>query len=324
MTTCRSTSWSRGRSRSTRRGARARTAPGSAPRWRSTRSWSSPTRPGRWPTARSAAWSGGHVSDYFVRLIEALGDALGFKSSTPWEKLPAKAQKALLYGYDQQVHVRYKNRYGRERSYYTNFEGAIPYIERRHAEADSDYSRERFAGFMREVPCPSCHGARLKPVSLAVTVDGRSIADYCALPIGELAKLLLDAGAVRPGHADRGPHSQGGQRAARLPARRRPRLPHARPGVGHAGRRRGAADQAGHADRLGSGRRAVRPGRAVDRAASAGQPPAAGDPAAAARPRQHADRRRARRGHHPRGRLGRGHRAAGGRARRPRRGLRPA
>ena len=88
------------------------------------------------------------------------------------------------------MHVRYKNRYGRERSYYTNFEGAIPYISRRHAEAESDSSRERFAGFMRQVPCPSCHGTRLKPLTLAVTMDGRSIAAYCALPIGELAKLL--------------------------------------------------------------------------------------------------------------------------------------
>jgi excinuclease ABC subunit A len=136
-------------------------------------------------------WSGGHISDYFNRLIEALGDAMGFKTTAPWSRLPSAARQALLHGYDHQVHVRYKNRYGRERSYYTNFEGAIPYIERRHAEAESDSSRERFAGFMREVPCPSCHGARLKPVSLAVTVDGRSIADYCALPIGELAKLLL-------------------------------------------------------------------------------------------------------------------------------------
>jgi excinuclease ABC subunit A len=136
-------------------------------------------------------WSGGHVNDYFIRLIEALGDALGFTVDTPWSKLSAEARRALLHGYDKQVHVRYKNRYGRERSYYTNFEGAIPYIERRHSDADSDYSRERFAEFMREVPCPSCGGARLKPVTLAVTVDGRSIADYCGLPIGELAKLLL-------------------------------------------------------------------------------------------------------------------------------------
>ena len=138
-----------------------------------------------------AVWTGGHVSDYFLRLIEALGDALGFTVGTSWERLPAKAKQALLYGYDKQVHVRYKNRYGRERSYYTNFEGAIPYIERRHSDADSEYSRERFADFMREVPCPTCHGARLKPVSLAVKVDERSIADYCGLPIGELAKLLL-------------------------------------------------------------------------------------------------------------------------------------
>jgi len=136
-------------------------------------------------------WSGGHVSDYFIRLIEALGDAMGFTVETPWSRLPTAARNALLHGYDKQVHVRYRNRYGRERSYYTSFEGAISYIERRHAEAESDSSRERFAGYMREVPCPACHGARLKPVSLAVTVDGMSIAELCALPIGELAKRLL-------------------------------------------------------------------------------------------------------------------------------------
>jgi excinuclease ABC subunit A len=138
-----------------------------------------------------APWSGGHINDYFSRLIEALGDAMGFTMNTPWGKLPAAARKALLYGYDDQVHVRYKNRYGRQRSYYTSFEGAIPYIQRRHSEAESDSSRERFAGYMREVPCPVCQGSRLKPVSMAVTVAGRSIADLCALPIGELAKLLL-------------------------------------------------------------------------------------------------------------------------------------
>jgi excinuclease ABC subunit A len=136
-------------------------------------------------------WSGGHVSDYFMRLVEALGSSLGFGMRTPWGRLPSAARRALLEGYDEQVHVRYKNRYGRERSYYTNFEGAIPYIERRHSEAESDSSRERFAGFMREVPCPTCRGTRLKPISLAVTVDGKSIADVCALPIGEMAKLLL-------------------------------------------------------------------------------------------------------------------------------------
>jgi excinuclease ABC subunit A len=137
-------------------------------------------------------WSGGHGSDYFLRLLEALGDAMGFRTDTPWERLPAAARNAVLRGYGKQVHVRYTNRYGRERSYYTRFEGAVPFIERRHSEAESDATRERYAEYMREVPCPSCHGARLKPVSLAVTVDGKSISEFCGLPIGELAKRLLE------------------------------------------------------------------------------------------------------------------------------------
>ncbi len=138
-----------------------------------------------------APWSSGHLSDYFERLIQALAETIGFRMDTPWAKLPSAGRQALLRGYDGQVHVRYRNRYGRERSYYTTFEGVIPWVERRHAEAESDSSREKFAGYMREVPCPSCGGARLKPVSLAVTVDGRSISELCALPVGELAKLLL-------------------------------------------------------------------------------------------------------------------------------------
>jgi excinuclease ABC subunit A len=139
-------------------------------------------------------WTGGHSGDYFLRLVDALGDTLGFRTDTPWKQLPAAAREALLHGYHKQVKVRpYANRWGRERgNYYTAFEGVIPYIERLHRDAESDASRERYAEYMREVPCPSCHGARLKPVSLAVTVDGRSIAEFCGLPIGELAKRLLE------------------------------------------------------------------------------------------------------------------------------------
>ena len=136
-------------------------------------------------------WSGGHISDYFLRLLSALGDALGFDLNTPWEKLPAKARKAILEGHETQVHVQYRNRYGRQRSYYTRFEGVLGYIQRRHSEAESDSSRERFEGFMREVPCPSCSGTRLKPVTLAVTIDGKSIADVASMPIGECAKHLM-------------------------------------------------------------------------------------------------------------------------------------
>ena len=134
-----------------------------------------------------APWNGGHTSDYFVRLAEALGRTFGFTIDTPWSKLPAVARHALLYGHDQPVHVQYTTRNGRRRSYDAQFEGAIPYVERKHAEGENE---TRFAGFMREVPCPACRGARLNPVALAVTVDGRSIADYCALPIGDLAPCV--------------------------------------------------------------------------------------------------------------------------------------
>jgi excinuclease ABC subunit A len=135
-------------------------------------------------------WSGAHVFDFFTRILGALGDELGFDLNTPWEDLPAKARRSILDGHPTKVHVRHRNRYGRERSYYTAFEGVRPYIERRHREAESDTSRERFEGFMREVPCPTCQGSRLKPVSVAVTLGGKSIAEVCALPINESADFL--------------------------------------------------------------------------------------------------------------------------------------
>ncbi|WP_030167437.1 excinuclease ABC subunit UvrA [Spirillospora albida] len=136
-------------------------------------------------------WTNGHVSEYFLRLLSALGDAMGFRLDTPWDRLPAKARKAILQGHETQVHVSYKNRYGRTRSYYTAYEGVIPYIQRRHAESESDAVREKLEGYMREIPCAACDGARLKPVVLAVTMGGRSIAEVAALPIGEAAKFLL-------------------------------------------------------------------------------------------------------------------------------------
>ncbi|HET6562590.1 MAG TPA: excinuclease ABC subunit UvrA [Marmoricola sp.] len=135
-------------------------------------------------------WSGAHVSDFFQRLLGALGQELGFDLDTPWEQLSAKAKKSILDGHSTKVHVRHRNRYGRERSYYTSFEGVRPYIERRHREAESDTSRERFEGFMREVPCPACQGTRLKPVSVAVTIGGRNIAEVCAMSIDETAQFL--------------------------------------------------------------------------------------------------------------------------------------
>ena len=142
-------------------------------------------------------WSHAHVADYFGRLLIALGEELGFDVDTPWEQLSPKARKAILEGHPTKVHVVTRNRYGRERSYYADFEGVRTYVERRHREAESDTSRERFEGFMREVPCPVCAGSRLKPVSMSVTLGarehgGKNIAEVCALPINEAAAYLRD------------------------------------------------------------------------------------------------------------------------------------
>ncbi|MFD7595338.1 excinuclease ABC subunit UvrA [Kitasatospora sp. NPDC059812] len=135
-------------------------------------------------------WSAGHAKEYFQRLIDALAGELGFRTDIPWAGLPARAKKALLYGHKHQVQVSYRNRFGRERSYSTGFEGAVPFIQRRHTEAESDSSRERFEGYMREVPCPTCEGTRLKPVVLAVTVEEKSIADVSAMSISDCAEFL--------------------------------------------------------------------------------------------------------------------------------------
>ena len=268
-----------------------------------------------------APWAVGHSAEYFGRLLEGLANAMGFRMSTPWRRLPSDAQKAVLHGSDDQVHVRYRNRYGRERSYYANYEGVIPFLERRLDQTESDAQRERYEGYMRDVPCPVCKGARLKPEVLAVTLlhrdqGERSIAEVSAMSVAEcsefLAGMVLDARQAMIAGAD----PQGGAGPAGVPARRGAALPVAVARRRVALRRRGAAHPAGHPDRLRPGRRALRARRAVHRAAPARQPQAHPDPGPPARPGQHADRRRARRGHDPRGRLGRRHRTRRGRARR--------
>ncbi len=139
-----------------------------------------------------APWGSGHISEYYARLVTALANDFDADVQTPFRELPAELRDAVLHGYNHQVHVRYRNRYGRERSYSTGFEGVIPFVQRRHAESESDNARERYEGYMREVPCPACDGARLKPVSLAVTVGGVNIATIAQMPIGEAAAFLRD------------------------------------------------------------------------------------------------------------------------------------
>ncbi len=137
-----------------------------------------------------APWSSGQSSEYFQRILEGLAGELKFSLDNPWKKLSVKAKEAILHGWDYEVHVKYKNRYGRVRNYSTGFEGVVSFVERKHAETDSDFSREKYAAYMRETPCPACKGTRLKPEVLAVTIGGKSIAAICELSIGECAEFL--------------------------------------------------------------------------------------------------------------------------------------
>jgi excinuclease ABC subunit A len=100
-----------------------------------------------------APWSMGHNAEYFTRMMAGLGESLGFDVDTPWRKLPPKARKAILEGCDEQVHVRYRNRYGRTRSYYADFEGVMAFLQRRMDQTESEQMKERYEGFMRDVPC---------------------------------------------------------------------------------------------------------------------------------------------------------------------------
>ncbi|MGW4210186.1 excinuclease ABC subunit UvrA [Lentzea sp. NPDC004789] len=142
-----------------------------------------------------APWAGGQTAEYFTRLLQSLGETIGFRMDQQWRLLPARAQKAILHGIDEQVHVRYRNRYGRERSYYANYEGVIPFLERRQEQTESEYMREKYEGYMREVPCPACAGTRLKPEILAVTLHhgkkgDKSIAEVCAMSVAECSDFL--------------------------------------------------------------------------------------------------------------------------------------
>ena len=136
-----------------------------------------------WATART---------QYFSRLLESVCDVYDIDPDKPFTKLGKKQQNLLLHGTGAtgRVQVRYRNRYGRQRSYDAKFEGLIPWLQRRHSDAESDAQREQIEGYMREVPCPECGGTRLAPFSLGVTVGGHSIAEICDMSIGDAAAAL--------------------------------------------------------------------------------------------------------------------------------------
>jgi excinuclease ABC subunit A len=137
-----------------------------------------------------APWASWRERDYFQRLLQGVADAGGFDLGIPWDELPEDARTAVLEGTGDRVHIHYRTRAGRDRSYYVTYQGVLPWIERGHAESGPDSARERYEGFMRELPCPACAGTRLRPEVLAVTVHGRSIAQVAALSVGEAARWV--------------------------------------------------------------------------------------------------------------------------------------
>lgn len=135
-----------------------------------------------------APWTGHR--DFFTRQMEALGEELGFDVDTPWKALPKRARDALLHGSNYEVQVKYRNRWGKMRTYSTGFEGVFNYVQRKRAETESDWSKQRYEGYMREVPCTVCHGARLKPEVLAVRLGELNIDELTRLPIDEATRFL--------------------------------------------------------------------------------------------------------------------------------------
>ncbi len=137
-----------------------------------------------------AAWAG-FRSHYFERVLESVAAEQKFSLDTPWKKLKKSAKNAVLYGTGgSQIKVSYRNRYGRQRSYTTQFEGVVPWLERRHQDSESDRAREQIEGYMREVPCQACDGARLRPASLAVTIGDMNIYQVGELSIRKASEFL--------------------------------------------------------------------------------------------------------------------------------------
>ncbi len=139
-----------------------------------------------------APWNG-HRGKYFQRLLEGLAVEHKFDVTAPFGTLSEKAKDVILSGSgDERVKISYANRFGRQREYYTTYEGVLPFVRRKHEEAESDGARIFYQDFMREVPCLTCNGTRYNPVSRAVTVGGRGIAEVSAESLGDAYQFVRD------------------------------------------------------------------------------------------------------------------------------------
>jgi excinuclease ABC subunit A len=129
--------------------------------------------------------SGKGLYGYFRNLLGGLSQDLDFALDTPWQELEGEVRDAVLRGNNFEVVVKWRNRYGRDVKYSTGFEGVLPYLERKYHETDSEWSKQRYAEYLREVPCAACEGARLKPEVLAITVSGKSISEVSDMSLAD-------------------------------------------------------------------------------------------------------------------------------------------
>ena len=132
-------------------------------------------------------------NSYGMRAITALLRAHDYDEHTQWNRMDKKMQKTLLYGSEEYVSFHYTNMFGEEKEYNVPYEGVLPTLARRYRETDSEEMRESYEDYMTETPCTACHGARLKPETLAVTVGGKNIAELTALTIREADAFLAEA-----------------------------------------------------------------------------------------------------------------------------------
>lgn len=132
-------------------------------------------------------WStqGKGLYNYFVRMLQGLSKELSFSLKTPWEDLDEDVRDAILFGNNYEVQVKWKSKYGREMRYTSGFEGVLQYVDRKYHESDSDWHRAKWAEYLREIPCPACEGARLKPEVLAVKVHSKSIHQVSEMSLGQ-------------------------------------------------------------------------------------------------------------------------------------------
>ena len=268
--------------------------------------WSRNLGSGRYPS----------MNPYYMQQLERVLRRYRVRTTTPIEQLSGEVLDVILYGTEREQTFEYTSRAGKTWEYRASFEGVVNNLQRRYGETSSEYVKEEIEKFMSASTCPACHGARLKPEALAVTLGGRNIDDLTRMSIEQLETVLPRPDAHAAPGTDRASDRQRNPGTPRLFDQRRLELLDARAIGDDARGRRVAAHSSRDADRQRAGRRSVHSRRAVDRFAPARQRSAAGDAADAARSRQHADRHRTRRGHDAHGRRGRRHRARRRRRRR--------